>query len=180
MGVGEHLGLPGAATTTPCPDIPEPPSQSDSFAGRPPCQEAFVSAWPAMLYEQPADEAYRRLYYDLHKLVDAAIGRILEALERSGMAEDTVVVFTSDHGDLLGAHGGLMQKWFNAYDEAIRVPLLVKGPGIAASAGGVAGPHEPRGPAAHPARPGGHRRGAGGGRRRGRSTTRPIPCPAGT
>jgi len=119
------------------PDIPEPPSQTDSFAGRPPCHEAFVSAWPAMLYEQSADEAYRRLYYHLHALVDGAIGRILEALERSGMADDTVVVFTSDHGDLLGAHGGLMQKWFNAYDEAVRVPLVVKGPGVVPSAAGV-------------------------------------------
>ncbi len=119
------------------PDIPEPPSQSDSFADRPACQEAFLAAWPAMLYEQSADNAYRRLYYHLHKLVDRAIGRILEALDASGMAEDTVIVFTSDHGDLVGAHGGLMQKWYNAYDEAIRVPLLVKGPGVAATAGGV-------------------------------------------
>ena len=46
----------------------------------------------------------------------------------SGMADDTIVVFTSDHGDLLGAHGGLQQKWYNAYDEAIRVPMLVSGP----------------------------------------------------
>jgi arylsulfatase A-like enzyme len=53
------------------------------------------------------------------------------------MSEDTVVVFTSDHGDLVGAHGGLMQKWYNAYDEAIRVPLLVRGPGIAATPEGV-------------------------------------------
>ena len=119
------------------PAIPEPPSQADSFAGRPACQEAFVKAWPAMLYEQSTDESYRRLYYYLHKLVDRAIGRILEALEQSGMAEDTVVVFTSDHGDLLGAHGGLMQKWYNAYDEAIRVPLVVRGPGVAAAPGGV-------------------------------------------
>ena len=79
-------------------------------------QEAFVKAWPAMLYEQSADEAYRRLYYYLHKLVDRAIGRILEALQHSGLADDTVVVCTSDHGDLVGAHGGLMQKWYNAYD----------------------------------------------------------------
>ncbi len=119
------------------PSIPEAPSQSDSFAGRPACQEAFVKAWPEMLYEQSADEAYRRLYYYLHKLVDQAIGRILTALEDSGMADDTVVVFTSDHGDLLGAHGGLMQKWYNAYDEAIRVPLLVRGPGIAVVPEGV-------------------------------------------
>ena len=52
------------------------------------------------------------------------------------MADDTIVVFTSDHGDLLGAHGGLQQKWYNAFDEAIRVPLLVKGPGVATVAGG--------------------------------------------
>jgi arylsulfatase A-like enzyme len=72
--------------------------------------------------------------------VDRAIGRILESLEQSGMADDTVVVFTSDHGDLVGAHGGLMQKWYNAYDEAIRVPLLVRGPGIAATPEGVLTP----------------------------------------
>jgi arylsulfatase A-like enzyme len=133
------LGYPPVDDDT-LPAIPEAPSQADSFAGRPACQEAFVKAWPAMLYEQPNDESYRRLYYYLHKLVDRAIGRILESLEQSGMAEDTVVVFTSDHGDLVGAHGGLMQKWYNAYDEAIRVPLLVRGPGIAATPEGVQTP----------------------------------------
>jgi arylsulfatase A-like enzyme len=130
------LGYPPVDDDT-LPTIPEAPSQADSFAGRPACQEAFVKAWPAMLYEQPTDESYRRLYYYLHKLVDRAIGRILESLEQSGMADDTVVVFTSDHGDLVGAHGGLMQKWYNAYDEAIRVPLLVRGPGIATTPEGV-------------------------------------------
>jgi arylsulfatase A-like enzyme len=130
------LGYPPVDDDT-VPAIAEAPSQADSFAGRPACQEAFVTAWPTMLYEQSTDEAYRRLYYYLHKLVDRAIGRILESLEQSGMAEDTVVVFTSDHGDLVGAHGGLMQKWYNAYDEAIRVPLLVRGPGIAATPVGV-------------------------------------------
>jgi arylsulfatase A-like enzyme len=130
------LGYPPADDDT-LPDIPEAPSQGDSFAGRPPCQEAFTRAWPAMLYDQSPDLAYRRLYYYLHKVVDRAIARILDALERSGMAGDTVVVFTSDHGDLVGAHGGLMQKWYNAYDEAIRVPLVVKGPGVVDGNGGV-------------------------------------------
>ena len=77
-----------------------------------------------MLYEQPTDDAYRRLYLWLHKVVDHAIGRILDRLEASRFADDTIVVFTSDHGDLMGAHGGLQQKWHNAFDEAIRVPLL--------------------------------------------------------
>ena len=86
-----------------------------------------------MLYEQQPDLGYRRLYYYLQKLVDQAIGRILEALDASGMADDTIVVFTSDHGDMLGAHGGMQQKWCNAYDESVRVPLIVKGPGVAAA-----------------------------------------------
>lgn len=129
------LKLPPPDDTVP--DIAEAPSQSDSFAGRPPCQEQFKAVWQQMTYEQEADVGYRRLYYYLQKMVDQAIGRVLEALEESGMADDTIVVFTSDHGDLNGAHGGLMQKWYNAFDEAIHVPLLVKGPGVTATPGGV-------------------------------------------
>ena len=90
-----------------------------------------------MIYEQQPDEGYRRLYYSLQKLVDQAIGRILEALDASGMADDTIVVFTSDHGDMLGAHGGMQQKWCNAYDESVRVPMIVKGPGVSTRTGGI-------------------------------------------
>ena len=122
------------------PDIDQAPSQRDSFAGRPPCQEGWLQVWPKILYDQPADQDYRRLYYFLHKLVDRAIARVVEALEESGMAEDTVVAFTSDHGDLGGAHGGLVQKWYNAYDEAIRVPFIVKGPGVVRTDAGVTSP----------------------------------------
>jgi arylsulfatase A-like enzyme len=122
------------------PEIPQPPSQSDPFTTRPPCQEEWKAVWWQMLYEQPTDLAYRRFYYYLHKLVDRAIGRILEALEASGMADDTLVVFTSDHGDLLGAHGGMQQKWYNAFDESIRVPFLVKGPGVDPRPGGITVP----------------------------------------
>ena len=122
------------------PDIDAAPSQSDSFAGRPACQEQFQALWPQMVANQPTDNAYRRLYYYLHKLVDQAIGRILDALEASGMADDTIIVFTSDHGDLLGAHGGLQQKWANAFDEATRVPMVIKGPGVAPVPGGISMP----------------------------------------
>jgi arylsulfatase A-like enzyme len=120
--------------------IAEAPSQADSFAGRPACQEQFKAVWPQAIYATTTDLGYRRLYYYLHKLVDQAVGRILEALEESGMAEETIVVFTSDHGDLLGAHGGLIQKWCNAFDEAVRVPLLIAGPGISHLPEGVAAP----------------------------------------
>src|SRR3954452_23554568 len=122
------------------PDIPEAPSQGDSFAGRPACQELFKTVWPQMIAEQPLSTAYRQLYYYLHKVVDQAVGRILDSLEASGMADDTIVVFTSDHGDLLGAHGGLQQKWCNAFDEATHVPLIVRGPGITPIADGITTP----------------------------------------
>jgi len=119
------------------PDVAAAPSQGDSLDGRPTAQGRFRDVWPAMLYPQPADLAYRRFYYWLHELVDHAIARILGALDASGQADDTIVVFTSDHGDLLGAHGGLQQKWHNGYDEALRVPFVVSGPGIDVRADGI-------------------------------------------
>jgi arylsulfatase A-like enzyme len=132
--------LLGFAIDDATPDVPEAPSQSDSFTGRPACQELFKDLWPQMVVLQPTDNAYRRLYYHLHQLVDDAIGRILDALDASGMADDTIIVFTSDHGDMLGAHGGMQQKWATAFDEALRVPMLVKGPGIAGGGDGISIP----------------------------------------
>ncbi|MCC5953898.1 MAG: sulfatase-like hydrolase/transferase [Acidimicrobiia bacterium] len=133
----ESLGFPEVPDDIPA--VPEAPSQSDSLDDRPTAQAQFRDVWPKMLYRQPADETYRRFYHWLHVLVDAAISRVLDALERSGMADDTIVVFTSDHGDMLGAHGGMQQKWHTAYDEAIRVPLVMRGPGIDPTAVGPTG-----------------------------------------
>jgi choline-sulfatase len=64
-------------------------------------------------------------------VVDRSIGRLLAALgERRS---STVIVRTSDHGELGLSHGGLRQKMFNAYEEALRVPLVVSGPGFSGS-----------------------------------------------
>ncbi len=68
------------------------------------------------------------LYYDYAAMIDAQIGRILDRLERLGLAENTLVVFESDHGDMLGSHGGLFDKGF-MYEEAYRIPLMVRWPG---------------------------------------------------
>lgn len=71
----------------------------------------------------------RRQYCALIELIDTQIGRILDALERRNMLENTVIVFASDHGEMLGDHG-LYQK-SAAYEPALRVPLIVAGPGVA-------------------------------------------------
>lgn len=59
--------------------------------------------------------------------VDEQIGRILQALEASGQAENTIVVFTSDHGEMMGSHG-LMAKVV-PYEESFRIPLIIRWPG---------------------------------------------------
>ena len=61
MGVGQHPGVRRPDDTVP--DIAAAPSQADSFAGRPTAQRQFFDLWPQLLYEQPTDNAYRRLYH---------------------------------------------------------------------------------------------------------------------
>jgi len=67
-------------------------------------------------------------YYGMVSLMDHHIGRILEEIDRRGEADNTLVVFASDHGDLLGDHG-LWFKSLVSYEESIRVPLLARFPG---------------------------------------------------
>lgn len=67
-----------------------------------------------------------RNYAGLCALVDQAVQRILWSLEVSGSAENTIVVFTSDHGDMMGSHS-LLQKQV-MYEESVRVPLLLRAP----------------------------------------------------
>lgn len=72
----------------------------------------------------------KRVYGGMVSLVDAEIGRLLDELEARGLAENTLVVFTSDHGDYLGDHG-LITKSPAMYDCLTRVPFIVRWPGRA-------------------------------------------------
>jgi arylsulfatase A-like enzyme len=67
-------------------------------------------------------------YYAAIEHLDDQVGRILEALESTGHAENTIVVFASDHGLAIGSHG-LMGKQ-NLYEHSMRTPLIFRGPGI--------------------------------------------------
>ena len=75
-----------------------------------------------------AVQVHRSEYYAHITYMDAQIGRILDALEASGAAANTYVIFTADHGLAVGQHG-LMGKQ-NLYDHSIRMPLMIAGPGI--------------------------------------------------
>lgn len=69
---------------------------------------------------------YRWAYYRMVEKVDAGIGRALASLRESGQEENTLVVFTADHGDCQGAHGWNQKTVFN--DESSRVPFIVSPP----------------------------------------------------
>ena len=66
-------------------------------------------------------------YYTMVKIIDQQMGRILECLETCGLAENTLVLFTTDHGELLGDHGLWMKGPFH-YEQLVRVPTLLRFP----------------------------------------------------
>jgi len=67
-------------------------------------------------------------YYGMVSLMDHHVARILDSLDERGLTDDTLVIFTSDHGDLLGDHG-LWWKSLVAYEESLRVPMIARLPG---------------------------------------------------
>jgi len=74
-------------------------------------------------------KVHRQEYYALISHLDAQIGRILDALEASGQADNTWIFFTADHGLAVGHHGLFGKQ--NMYDHSVRVPFIVAGPGVA-------------------------------------------------
>lgn len=78
-----------------------------------------------------AEEWYRNyleFYLYLQYLVNIQISSVLERLYESGLDKNTIVVFTSDHGELAGAHGGQIEKWYGAYQEATHIPAIISSP----------------------------------------------------
>jgi len=67
-------------------------------------------------------------YYAMIKLIDDQLGRVLARLDALGLRDDTIVIFTSDHGETLGDHG-LIQKGCRFYEGLVRVPLIFRWPG---------------------------------------------------
>ena len=86
-------------------------------------------AWTPDNFGMSVDEQRQmiRAYYAATSFMDAQVGRVLDALENMGLAEDTIVVFTSDHGFMLGEHGQWMKNIL--WEESNRVPLILRVPG---------------------------------------------------
>jgi arylsulfatase A-like enzyme len=112
-----------------------PPSVHENLSNKP-RTHAFLTIGQASFIGGLADDherlEYCRFYAHLHRLADEKIGRMLDALGDPGDSDSlrsrTVIVRTSDHGEMGMSHNGQRQKMFNAYEETINVPLVVSNP----------------------------------------------------
>ena len=130
-----------------------PPTYTESLDDKPQCHKDYSLKWglafaaktdsgfigkipvrsplPFQLQGENAQAwslAYNQFYTYLHYLTDLQIRKMLNALDDNKLTDNTIVVFLSDHGEMTGAHGGMIQKWHNAYEETIRVPMVVSSP----------------------------------------------------
>lgn len=135
--VGPHLpwDAPGRYATMYDPDDFAPPVPDDMSAA-PTIVRHHVDKYQ-MARASPHDvAAMRASYYGLISHIDEYVGRIVATLDRRGLLDNTVVVYFSDHGEMLGEHQLIQKSVF--YEEAIRVPLIVRyparfSPGVARS-----------------------------------------------
>ena len=112
--------------------IPQWGGFADTFRDKPYMQRQHQAIWGVQgwTWEDWAPIVAR--YYAVVAQIDDAIGTILRQLEQSGAADDTVVIYTTDHGDMGGSHG-MVDKHYCMYDDILRVPLIVRWPGRVAA-----------------------------------------------
>ena len=91
--------------------------------------EMLLKYAPAKLdgMSESQNRVMKTYYYGKVSLIDDCIGRVIDALEEKGMMENTWIVFSSDHGEMLGDHGLIAKKVF--YDGALNIPCIIRPPG---------------------------------------------------
>ncbi len=114
-------------------DVELPASVHDDLSGAAPAVREYAEVMNVSFGEIAGDDHWlegMNFYLNCIRDVDRSIEIVLDALEASGEADRTVIVFTADHGDLVGSHG-LRQKGNLVYDENFHVPFIVSHPDVA-------------------------------------------------
>jgi arylsulfatase A-like enzyme len=91
-----------------------------------PYMDRFTDPKRWLEFYKPNLPGFMRVYYAMTANLDVNVGRLMKVFDDLGIAGDTIVVFTSDHGEMFGAHGRIQKLTF--YEEAARVPFLVRWP----------------------------------------------------
>jgi arylsulfatase A-like enzyme len=109
-------------------EIPEWRSFRDTFRNKPYIQKQQLLNWGIERYTWADWEPIVRRYYAIISQLDDAVGKVLTRLKELGLNENTIVVYTADHGDMCGGHR-MMDKHYILYDDVVRVPLIIRYPG---------------------------------------------------
>jgi len=107
--------------------VPEWDGFRESFAGKPYIQRQQLYNWGVEHYTWDDWAPVVARYYGMISQMDEAVGSVLQALERLGVADNTIVIFTADHGDMCGSHR-MMDKHYILYDDVVHVPLFIRWP----------------------------------------------------
>ena len=111
-------------------EIGLPATVDEDLATKPSAQRQFlrISQLIGRLGTHEKKRNYLNFYGNLMKLIDSYLVNVLDALEAQNLLDNTLVIRTSDHGEMGLAHGGMRQKCFNAYEETMRIPLVYSNP----------------------------------------------------
>jgi arylsulfatase A-like enzyme len=109
-------------------DISPWPSFPDPLVGKPYIQAQMRRTWGVDGWTWADWQPVVARYLGTIALLDAQVGRVLDALDRLGLAENTLVIYTCDHGDTCGGHG-MIDKHYILYDDVVQVPMLARWPG---------------------------------------------------
>jgi arylsulfatase A-like enzyme len=124
--------------------FPEPLNLLDDYAGRAPEKVADELVWSRLLANNLEDyrdikkqfngdrdhdtrqmyQAFTRGYLRMVAALDDNVGRVLDYLDKSGLAKNTIVIYTSDNGYFLGEHGFYNKMWM--YEESLELPMLIR------------------------------------------------------
>lgn len=108
--------------------VPLSPTLHDDLHGKPEVLRRMQSVWAGL-----SEQDWRRVtaaHRAVVTFLDSEVGRLLAAVRRHGLEDRTIVVFTSDHGDMLGAHGLAAKGVGTAYEEVYNIPLILRVPGL--------------------------------------------------
>lgn len=112
--------------------IPEYPNFGHDFADRPSYHQRDRAEWRARTGFTSWEEwqpIVARAYEHMEQ-TDTALGEVLDTLERTGMAANTIIIYTADHGDILASGGGLFDKDAMLTEETMSIPLAIRWPGV--------------------------------------------------
>ena len=108
-------------------EIPTWPTFVDNFQNKPYIQKQQLNSWNIENYTWDDWAPIVARYYGVISQMDDAIGKVINKLDSLGLEDNTIVIYTADHGDMCGSHG-MIDKHYVLYDDIVKVPFMVKWP----------------------------------------------------